>query len=391
MDTRTRPPFALYIVWHPAYEAGSGLANRLRQHFGGDGFRDVAGGLGLGVIYRNENAPRKAAPLSVEWDGSESTAVVVLVDANLDRDAAWRDYVLELARIANSRGYQDRFIPVKMEADEIQLQFEEQLLCWDQEMETDTLRERRLVLDLAHEFCRIVRHRLQSADRPEDLEPSIDDYLKPVQVFISHSNHDKDGRLVAERIRDWLNKNSRIRSFLAVVDIPPGESFEPILLHKLKTSDVVMIVHTDSYSSREWCRREVVIAKRYDLSMIVLDCLQDIDWRSLPYMGNVPVIRMNPKQGRIADAIGHLLDEVLRTFIWQCRVQRFKDLHPNVLFTARPPELITLATRSVAASDAELSIVHPEPPLGKAETSLFSNIAPDMRIQTLTKWLEEAT
>ena len=388
MITSTLPPFALYIAWHPACAAGSSLGDRLRRHFGGDRFRDVAGGLGLGVIYRNENAPGKAVPLPVDWNGSESTAVVVLVDANLDRDGAWRDYVLELARVAQSRGYQDRFFPVMMETGKVQLRFEEQMLRLDHEGETDTLREQRLVRSLTHEFCRMLRHRLQSADGSDGSEPSLDDYRKPVQAFISHSKHDEDGEPLAKRIRDWLHEHSAMSSFFDVYDLPPGVSFEDVLRDSIGVG-AVMVVHTDSYSSREWCRREVVLAKRSHVPMVVLDCLRDFVPRSIPYMGNVPVIRMDPKQNRIADAIGHLLNEVFRTFVWLCRVQPFKAAHPDVLFTARPPELIALATPPALAKGAISLIVHPEPPLDSDATELFAMVAPDTRIRTLAKWLEE--
>ena len=388
VNTSTRPPFDLYIVWHPACAAGPSLGERLRQHFGGDRFRDVAGGLGLGVIYRNENAPRKAAPLPVDWDGSESTAVVVLVDANLDRDAAWRDYVRELARIAQSRGYQDLFFPVMMETGKVQMQFEEQMLCWDHEGETDTAREHRLVRSLTHEFCRMLRHRLQSARELEGSEPSLDDYRKPVQAFISHSKHDKDGEPLAKRIRDWLHEHSAMSSFFDVYDLPPGVPFKNVLQDSIDNS-AVMVVHTDSYSSREWCRREVVRAKRSPVPMVILDCLRDFVPRSMPYMGNVPIIRMNPGQNRIAEAIGHLLNEVFRTFVWLCRVQPFKAAHPDVRFTARPPELVALASPPVPARGASSLIVHPEPTLDSDAAELFAMIAPDTRIRTLTKWLEE--
>ena len=165
-------------------------------------------------------------------------------------------------------------------------------------------------------------------------------------------------------------------------------SFADVLLERIETG-TVMVVHTDSYSSREWCHREVIAAKRCHVPMVVMDCLRDGDPRSVPYMGNVPIIRMNPEQDRIAEAIGYLLDDVFRTFIWHCRVRRFKATHPGVLFMVRPPELVALATLPTNESDAGSFIVHPGPPLNSVAAELFSEIAPDKRIQTLTEGLEE--
>ena len=124
--------------------------------------------------------------------------------------------------------------------------------------------------------------------------------------------------------------------------------------------------------------------------MIVVDCLRDVDQRSIPYMDNVPVVRMGAdQQDRIRTVIGCLLDEVFRTCLWRCRVEPFREAYSNVLFTARPPELISLATLPAHENEAGSAIVYPEPPLGTDEARLFSEIAPNVRTLTLTEWMEE--
>ena len=68
----------------------------------------------------------------------------------------------------------------------------------------------------------------------------------------------------------WLHAHSPLDSFFDVYDIPPGLSFGEVLLHQIGAG-AVLAVHTDSYSSREWCRREVIEAKRRMVPMIVVD------------------------------------------------------------------------------------------------------------------------
>ena len=107
-------------------------------------------------------------------------------------------------------------------------------------------------------------------------------------------------------------------------------------------------------------------------------------------MGNVPIVRMSPDQRyRIGVVTECLLDEVFRTYLWCCRVEPFRARYPNVLFTARPPELILLATLPDRQSKTDSTIVYPEPLLGTDEARLFSEIAPNVRTLTLTKWMEE--
>ena len=61
---------------------------------------------------------------------------------------------------------------------------------------------------------------------------------------------------------------------------------------------------------------------------------------------------------------------------------------PEVLFTARPPELIALATIPSGSEDSAPIIVYPDPLLSADEERLFGEIAPEVRVQTLTNWLE---
>ena len=390
MKITTRPLFALYVVWHPSNESGRKLATLLHRHFGRDLHQNVAGDLGLSVIYRSEAVYGESVPLPINWGEAEITAVVVLMDSELASDQAWLNYVQELSQNVQAKGrLLTRLFPVVMEVGDRELQFEEQALRWDLWEGPNAERGHRLVRALTNEFSRMLRYRLDLSRRPEVAEEPFSEYLKEFQVFISHLKHDDDGESIALSSRDWLHQNSVLSSFFDVYDIPPGLSFREVILHGIKTSAVVAL-HTDSYSSREWCRREVIEAKRWHVPMIVVDCLRDVDPRSIPYMGNVPIVRMSPDQrDRIGAVTGCLLDEVFRTYLWHCRVEPFRATYPNVLFTARPPELILLATLPDRQSGTGSVIVYPEPLLGTDEARLFLKIAPNVRTLTLTKWMEE--
>ena len=131
-------------------------------------------------------------------------------------------------------------------------------------------------------------------------------------------------------------------------------------------------------------------AKRRLVPMIVVDCVRDVDPRGMPYLGNVPVVRMDPgRTDRIGTVAGCLLDEVFRSWLWLCRVAPYIANSPGVLFTPRPPELIALAAVPSCGEDSVPAIVYPEPLLATDEERLFREIAPGVRVQTLSDWLEE--
>ena len=218
---------------------------------------------------------------------------------------------------------------------------------------------------------------------------ALERYMQKIRVFISHSKHDGDGASIGRSVRDWIHAHSPLDSFFDVYDIPPGLSFGEVLLHQLGAG-AVLAVHTDSYSSREWCRREVIEAKRRMVPMVVVDCLREMDPRAMAYLGNVPVVRMEPERtDRVGMVASCLLDEVFRTWLWLCRVGPYLADSPGVLFTPRRPELISLATVPLGGKESTPTIVYPEPLLSADEERLFRDVAPEVRVQTLTEWLEE--
>ena len=390
MEITTHPLFALYVMWHPSYREGRKIADQLRKHFGRDLYRSVVEGRGMSVLERSEPLPGARLPLPIDWDDAEFTAVVVLAEGTLVDDSEWASYVRDVAQTAHEKGIPANFFPVTMNRRGLELEVVQQALRWDGWDGSDMDRTRRLMSDLTHEFCRMLRHRLDHTGSTADGEVSLGRYLEKIQVFLSHSKHDDSGESVARSIRDWIHEHSPLASFFDVHDIPPGRPFGDVLLHQIGASGAVVAVHTDSYSSREWCRREVIEAKRRLVPMIVVDCLQDVDPRGMAYLGNVPVVRMESgRTGRIAAIASCLLDEIFRTWLWRCRVEPFRLDSPGVLFTARPPELIALAAVPSGTGDSAPAIVYPEPMLSADEERLFKAISPGVRMQTLTDWLEE--
>ena len=208
--------------------------------------------------------------------------------------------------------------------------------------------------------------------------------LEKFRVFLSHTRRDGDGRQIAEEIRNWLHNNSSLQSFLDVYDIPVGMPFSDVIDHYIGKS-IFLAIYTDLYSSREWCRLEVLEAKRKGIPMIVVDCLRDGDERAFPYLGNVPVVRMNPtKKDRLPEIAGSLIDEVLLNFLWLCRLELLPLRPLDTAFLLHPPELATLTT-----SDVKPVMVYPDPPLGREELRLLGAARNAVQFRTITQWQSE--
>jgi len=386
----TRPFLVVYVAWHPSFTGGRVVAKSLYDHYRRELYENVAGGTGLSVLYRCEPDPDTGAPIDIELEDGETTAIILIIDETFATDDAYMDWARALMDRTDAIGLRARVFPVAIDGAVTRLGVAQQAVRWDRWKETqEGDRLRRLTSDLTYQFSRMLRSYLERLRRPVEEEGALEQYLRKVQIFLSHSKRDPDGERIAKLIRERLFQGDGLASFFDVHDIPTGVRFDSAILQQVRVSAVVAI-HTDSYSSREWCRREIIEAKRWNVPLVVANCITDADERIFPYMGNVPVVRMDPKAvDRIDQIVARLLDEVLKDFLWRCRVELAKAGKPDdVVFLPRPPELISLVGLEGRA-DPDVTLVYPDPPLGSEEQRLFEVIAPTVRLRSLTEWLAE--
>ena len=396
-DASTRPLLAIYVLWHPGFAGGEAIAGALHDHYRRNLFTNVAGGSGLSVINRSAPIPGGAAPLDINLDDATTTAVVALLDKNLTDDSAWVSYLQNLALRSAGSMLRTQVYPVALDATAYGVSDKLdglQYVRWN-DWFGDPIedRHRKLIFQLTYQFCRMLRSYLAGLQHPERAVDELDEFLKPVRVFLSHSKHDTGdgkpgyGERIAGMIRTSIFAETDLASFFDVRNLPPGLPFAQVLLHYVRVSAVIAI-HTDSFSSREWCRREILEAKRHNAPLVVANCVIDFEERGFPYMSNVPVIRLEPDAThRIGIVVARLLDEVMKDFLWRCRAELAKA-EPDVTFLPRPPELISLA-ELVRKGAEKGTIVYPDPPIGAEEAELFAALGKGFRLRSYTQWLAE--
>lgn len=380
---------ALTVLHHPDDTVCSALAERLRRHFTSDHAASLGERLGVPVAVQDQS------DLTVDLDRAETAAVIVLADQRLAGDAAWIDTVERLVVDCEVAGLRAR--PFLVSLDPAALRMSPRIgrinfLRWDQWKGDDEDKAQRLLSDLTYQCCRILRAWLsQRIERNKACRDAFAEYLANIQLFLSHSKHDGDkaGETLARAIRDHLHEQSGYDSFFDVHDIPAGLPFDDVLIHCLRRpATVFLAVLTDSYASREWCRREVIEAKRAGAPMVVAHAVTEGEERAFPYLGNVPVVRLSPDRPEcIPLVVGRLMVEVLKDYLWQCRLAASgAPRRRGVAFLARSPELISL----VATRRNCRMIVYPDPPLGIEEADLFDAVAPKVRLLSFTQWLAQA-
>lgn len=193
-----------------------------------------------------------------------------------------------------------------------------------------------------------------------------------LSVFISHSKRDKGnkGEQSAKAVREFLYSDTKLNSFFDVHDILDGYKFGDQIINNVENS-VLLILFTDSYSSREWCRIETLTAKEKKVPIVLVNMVEDKVDRTFPYIGNVPSISYKGDWRPIINLL-------LRTTLDQCYEKKLltsliaDDTTEECL--PYPPEAYNLSTIKKNTT----KLLYPEPPLGNEELNVLRGICKQM-------------
>lgn len=110
------------------------------------------------------------------------------------------------------------------------------------------------------------------------------------RLFISHAKADLEPTdNAAERIRSYISSETTGAAFFDKVSILPGEDLTATI-DRAAGFGVFIAIRGDHYSSRLWCRRELLIAKQQRLPTLTVEVLSSGESRSATYAGNGPTL-----------------------------------------------------------------------------------------------------
>lgn len=192
-----------------------------------------------------------------------------------------------------------------------------------------------------------------------------DDKLK---LFISHSKRDIDnkGEQVAIGLRDFINSKTKLSTFFDANDILDGLDFEDVIMKNVESSFFVL-VHSDTYSDREWCRKEILKCKANNVPAIRVDTFNSKCNRVFPYMANIPSIRF-------ADNWDEIVALMLRTALdWKYQEKYLKKLchYLGINDSSVEPTIPELLAIHKKHKDDD-TVIYPEPPMGLEELEVLT-------------------
>ncbi|CAM3739469.1 hypothetical protein [Litorimonas haliclonae] len=390
------PILEIFIVWHPDDASGDELAKIIFDHFmHGPTFSGVIGG-GIQVSLRSSgwgvdnDAPRPIYSTQTDAPNglrpAQFVAIVPLIGTEMaaaveDTNSAWHRFLTSVQQVQTQTPETYGIFPYLFSKGANnkttlgQIFREYQYIASGNHDATVESNSSMLCRDLTQGIAQLVS--------PDEMDR--------LTAFISHTKHhsvdeNDDVDELIELVRRVIG-NTRLNEFFDASDLQPGSDWEAELRARSGTS-AMLALRTDLYSSREWCQREVAIAKVSGMPLIMVDAIGSGEERGSFLMDHVPrvAVRKIENQWQEKDvyrALNLLVDECLKRALWMRQKELAQD-RPELdvaWWAPHAPELLTLFIwikdylLSNPMPNEGIRILHPDPPLGPEEREVLINYA----------------
>lgn len=283
----------------------------------------------------------------------EKNIVVILIDDKMLLGKKEND----LSSITNDKDLNIISMAISKNAYKLSSYFEEKNLVrlYSSENKFDLM-----TLDLAHFICKLMTYEKQ-------------------KVFISHAK--LDGSEVATELQQFISSESKLDSFFDANHIQESVEWKKDIEDSIKDS-IVLVYYTDLYSTRLWCRKEILFAKKYDRPIIIVNALKKREERSFPYMANVPIVKVDDfSKDSFLLILKSLLVETVRYYYHHKVLDKFIEKNGLSDFTpiSFTPELLTLVNKDTCEN-----FIYPDPPVGIEELEILNCYKKEIYFTPLT-------
>lgn len=360
MKQQIVPPLAVHFVWHPNDNINTTIMD-FRRYLTRDIDRPFSRELNIPTfLYSSQkrshppsNSPKKLAKKDV---------IFLFLSANTLMIPSWKEYINSLPERKNYH-----LVPVAVEHEGIGHTSEgrlKSLNCIRMFEWNEDFKKEYAIFYLSHELYRFGLKNINL------LESGID---SSIRLFLSHAKKGDTGLKHAKAIKKFID-NSNMQGFFDVNDISSGFKFDEEIEKHIKRSTLIAI-ESDAYSTRYWCQREILTAKREKRPIILVNSLEEYEDRVFPAASNIPCVHITAEPLNDKDILRILIAALLETIRFEharklltyYRNQKWID--QNAVIFARPPEIQQIVEiLKKNKKNNNLVICYPEPPLYKEET-----------------------
>lgn len=389
------PVLEIYVVWHPGDPAGRAIADEIIGHFRGTAFTGLIGGA-VEVFIRSDGwtsatdcprpipTPSLAPPNDIKQ--AEFTAVVPILGVEMaaaaQNSGPWRGFVEGIAKAQRDAPGRVAVFPYRLDASATQGTALGAILGGYQAIAANGP---------------VVPDDSLKALRCRELSQGLTQFLSGepgarLTAFISHTKRSADAELgdvnaLIALVRSVI-ASTKLKEYFDASDLQPGTDWSNELQQKASCS-ALLALRTDLYPSREWCQKEVLIAKRNGMPVIILDGIGYAEERGSFLMDHVPraPIRTDGTEWKRRDvyrALNLLVDECLKRELWK-RQRELAAAEGELVvswWAPHAPEPVTLIQWLETARNEgrlprpgeKLRILHPDPPLGLDEKAVLEQL-----------------
>ncbi|MBC2696753.1 MAG: TIR domain-containing protein [ANME-2 cluster archaeon] len=364
------PPLSVFFVWHPA---DANTVQPMVKHCSSMLQRDInkpfSRAMNLPIFYRT--TAKKGVPSNINIE-SENSIIFIFLSKNIVGNGDWVEYIKKLPESDKIH-----IIPIALDNYAFnvggRLQGKNFIRTYEyEELYTNYL----IFISVAHEIYRLILNESFNIMRPGK--------YNALKIFLSHAKDGKQGIKLAKALKNFID-NSSMRNFFDATDIAPGYQFDNEIIDHIKESTIIAI-HSDPYSSRYWCQREILCAKENHRPIVAVDCLEEFEDRRFPHAANIPGVHVNigeytePGKKDLLRIVSVALLETIRFYYAKMLLTQYIKVNwiPNdAEILSRPPEATDIFKILINNYNSihclKKSVVYPEPPIYEEELAFFKN------------------
>ena len=349
-----KTPLSVHVLFHSKYAEGQKVYQKLYQILCRNTRNPFADGLDIPVFFGTDVDGQIRM---VTDDISDKIIVFLLIDSNMRIDRKWQEFVK-----TNIVAHPNK----------------DKLHCVDlYKYAFEFLPEIKYKQFIGFHSESLFDHWSEFEARVYDISIRLleGDGKKQQKVFISHSKHDTDGKSYAEDLRDYLVHNTtKLSFFFDVNSIMEGYAFNKQIEDGVKDSIFITMV-SSTYSDREWCRKELIEAKKNKVPVIGVYLLNGKVERMFPYIGNMPGVSFD---GDWQPVVNLLLRTALNQSYQEKLLFKFTQGHAEMEALTTMPEAFSFSFIPVDKT----KVIYPEPPLCNEELKILTKIRPGVELIT---------
>lgn len=352
MSTEFNPPLALHFIWHPSdISFVEPILVEIRKNFARDKDRPFSRGLNIPLFFYSTQNPTEV-PNHCPAEVATRNVVFVFTSVNTAGNPKWMKYVESL-----TMNDAMKIIPVALDTYGLghngSLKSLNCIRAFNWPNENKNLYA---IVSLAHELYRYGFVDTIAGDKGKN---------SSITLFLSHAKSGDTGRLHAESIKKFID-NTNMSRFFDSTEISPGFPFNEEI-EKFIPGSTLLAIESDAYSSRYWCQKEILSAKKHNRPIIAINCLEEYEDRIFPAASNIPCVHVPPDTPlKEKDVLRILVAAILETIRHEHSVKSLKYyqsqgwIDDDCEISSRPIEI----RQALSIKDqGKSAFCYPEPPV----------------------------